>query len=105
MHKKLSKLINQWFDAEHNGQTYIQSNKRLEEIDLIITNMDEPLSESANAWKEWSDFENRTDKSVIDPTMYKRTLLCAYAEWSAKKDLGINVSDFEGVPQLTVMIE
>jgi hypothetical protein len=66
----------------------------------MIAAMEEPLPESAAAWKRWSDFENDTNRN--DPGLYIAMDLCKYAEWCADVDLGLTDKPFEGVPRLVI---
>lgn len=98
----VSQRIHEWFAKEKAGLDWDESIRLQDAIDAMIAAMPEPLPESAAAWKRWIDFEN--DTSRHDPGLRIAMDLCAYAEWSAKKTLGLTEEKFADVPQLVVSI-
>ncbi len=60
------------------------------------TEVVEPTREDAlTAMIAWFDAESKNLGSFND-----RMELCNYAEWAARKSMGQDVGDYEGVPQL-----
>ena len=53
------------------------------------------LREAAESMVAWFDAEDKNLGSFHD-----RMDLCKHAEWTARKALGQNVGEFEGVPRL-----
>ena len=100
VHAVVSQRIRDWFQGEKQNRDWKTSNEIAAEIDAMIAAMDEPLPESAAAWKRWNEFENNTSRN--DPGLYIAMDLCKYTEWSADWDLGMTDKPFEGVPRLVI---
>ena len=96
----VSRRIRDWFQGEKQNHGWQKSNEIAAEIDAMIAAMDEPLPESAAAWKRWNDFEN--DTSRHDPGLHIAMDLCKYTEWCADVALGLTDEPFEGVPRLVI---
>ena len=100
VHAVVSRRIRDWFQCEKQNHGWKKSHEIAAEIDAMIAAMEEPLPESAAAWKRWSDFENDTNRN--DPGLYIARDLCKYAEWCADVDLGLTDKPFEGVSRLVI---
>lgn len=96
----VSRRIRDWFQGEKQNHGWQKSQEIADEIDAMIAAMQEPLPESAAAWKRWNDFEN--DTSRHDPGLHIAMDLCKYTEWSADVALGLTDEPFEGVPRLVI---
>ena len=57
------------------------------------------LRKACEAMVRWFDAENQTLG-----TFHDRMDLCKYAEWCTRRALGEDVGDFEGVPQLLLIL-
>jgi hypothetical protein len=96
----LSQRIRDWFQASKANLCYRELNAISAEIDATIAATQEPLSGSAAAWKEWSDFED--DPKRYDPALHQAMDFCKFAEWCADTELGLTSEPFEGVPRLVI---
>jgi hypothetical protein len=98
----VSQRIRDWFHGEILNHGWQESLDIASEIDAMISQMPEPLPESAVAWRRWNDFEK--DTSRHDPGLYVAMDLCRYSEWAADVDLGLTTEPYEGVPRILISI-
>jgi hypothetical protein len=102
VHAVVSRRIRDWFQCEKQNHGWQKSNEIAAEIDAMIAAMDEPLPESAAAWKRWNDFESDTSRN--DPGLHIAMDLCKYTEWSADVALGLTDEPFIGVPRIVISV-
>jgi len=96
----LSQRIRDWFQGSEANLGYRELQAIADEIDATIAATQEPLTGSAAAWKEWSDFE--ADPTRDDPGLHLAMMLCSFAEWTADTDLGLTSEPFNGVPRIVI---
>jgi hypothetical protein len=96
----LSQRIRDWFQGSEANLGYRELDAISGEIDATIAAMQGPLTGSAAAWKQWSDFEADTKRN--DPGLHQAMDLCSFAEWCADTELGLTSEPFEGVPRLVI---
>jgi hypothetical protein len=96
----LSQRIRDWFQGSEANLGYRELDAISGEIDATIAAMQGPLTGSAAAWKQWSDFEADTKRN--DPGLHQAMNLCSFAEWCADTELGLTSEPFEGVPRLVI---
>ena len=96
----LSQRIRDWFQGSEANLGYRELQAIADEIDATIAAMLGPLTGSAAAWKEWSDFEADTKRN--DPGLHRAMNLCSFAEWCVDTELGLTSEPFEGVPRIVI---
>jgi hypothetical protein len=96
----LSQRIRDWFQGSEANLGYRELDAISGEIDATIAAMQGPLTGSAAAWKQWSDFEADTKRN--DPGLHQAMDLCSFAEWCADTELGLTSEPFEGVPRMVI---
>lgn len=95
----IARLILDWFDGERRNHGYDRGRELQDEIDCAIAEMHEPLPMAAAAWKQWTEYESRTDEGKRH---FDCMELCRLTEWAALVELGLTADPYEGCPRIVI---
>lgn len=98
----VAQLIRDWFQSEKHNCGHQRLAELSNDVDNAVANMPRPLTQAAAAWALWMEWENTACRN--DPGLYRAMDLCAYAEWSADRELGLTDAEFSGVPRLVISV-